>query len=104
MTRTVADLTDDEIVDAIASFGLEGCDDDMCDSDVWDLFISRANVRIEFSRDNAECVEERLERLFYASRLVRESHGAWTPSVFEWGRRLAHRNAEDIAKMLAGET
>lgn len=106
MMRTIADLTDDEIVDAIASYGIAGVDWSPDANEGVDDVLARLGI------DNSG--EERIMLRVRAADM-RDVHGArlrWCDgydcfmmglSHSEWARRLAHRSAEDIARMLAGE-
>jgi hypothetical protein len=91
MTRTVADLTDDEIVDAVTSFGVTGAGH-------WAL-LERLGCHV--SGNNEFTLGYRMRQL---DRLIVTGTGVVFRDASEWGRRLANRTAEDIAKILAGET
>lgn len=106
MSRAVSDLTDDEIVDAIASNGLSGVnwspDADGEDRGVLTL------LGIDYSDDARYALRERIAELRDAGPVPRLR---WCdgPECYilglshaEWAKRLAHRTADEIRKILWG--
>lgn len=113
--RTVENLTDDEIVDAIAAFGLLGFDaGDIEDAGPWDALCERLGLytpgawpgreqEAEFdaaltARINALCDKQ--------DGPLMEPGGAYGAVVFlephEWARRLAGLREDSIAAILSG--
>jgi hypothetical protein len=100
VTKSVSDLTDDEIVDAIASFGLFG-------APVHKKLVNRIDPERAHDDEFVRNVLNVIVMRDRESMRARVTNGLerYTLSLtpLEWGKRLAHRNAEDIAKMLAGD-
>jgi hypothetical protein len=109
MTRTVADLTDDEIVDAVAKHGLVGVNwsFDGGPDDVGHVLVM---LDVENGDGERDALRERVAELRDCGDDDRlrwcDGHDCYIIGLtpFEWGKRLANLPATDIAKMLAGET
>lgn len=106
--RRLEDVTDDEIVDAIASFGIDGCDvEDDYDAGPWLKYLERLGFTRTRDDDVVDLDDEFGDRFFALrerGRLVLTMAGHIAPSSREWGRRLAGKTADEIAKALRGET
>lgn len=109
------ELTDDEIVDFVASYGLPGMpvgdqysDDDgttllaarlmgMCLKEAWEKDL---DIELEAAE---EAVVQRFESITERVQIDKtETYYYLTPK--EWGRRLARKGAANIEKALAGDT
>ena len=89
MKRTVASLTDDEIVDAVASFGITGAGH-------WAL-LERLGCHV--SGNNEFALGYRIRQ---SDRFASTSNGVVFLDAREWSKRLANLPADDIARILAG--
>jgi hypothetical protein len=110
--RAVADLTDDEIVNAIARLGLDGLpaigeDDDDFDEDDADFLAGRLGLPDD-DYEISKALIARTSALHKAGRLRSTATYGTALSTGEWGRRIAARlgcpaRADEIAAVLKGE-
>lgn len=105
--RAVKDLTDDDIVDAVAGEGREGLDiEDVWEGNAFHAVCVRLGLleEDEGDEDVYEPVEAELaERMRALSdRLTAPTGDVMHLTSAEWGRRLAGKSAEEIATTLRG--
>ena len=95
MSKRLLDVTDDEIVNGLATFGHGG---------VPVTRLSQLATRIDLDECNG--LEERLYMIYLKTDRVVRPNGDdhYVLSNAEWGRKLAGKFAEPIARMLDGET
>lgn len=103
MSRSAFHVTESEIVDAVARFGIDGMNAESCESDDFALFVRALKIRTLSQNDFA--MFQRLRALVDCGAGI-ESH-PFIPdririAAEEWGRRLANRRASEIEVLLFG--
>lgn len=103
--KSVSDLTDDEIVDWFVRQGMNGIEITPL---LWVKLGNELGVRTNDMPDESQDVIEtqigfRVAELLDAKGKLVDVADGWICATFaEWGKRLANRPADEIAKMLAG--
>lgn len=95
--RKVAELTDDEIVDMIATFGRHGMH-------VTDCCAAVKRAKCEPSKDECSLICKRAARIYFdTNRLVSpEGNGRYYLAPREWAKRLVGKTVEELEKLLEG--
>jgi hypothetical protein len=100
MTKRVADVTDDQIVDAICAHGIAGWDSDD-DDQMTDLLM--AVDADEDSNDELISLQERLDTLTTIGARLREvGCSSFEVAPAEWARRVVGKSEAEIAAILQG--
>lgn len=98
--RTVSELTDDEIVTAVAAAGVIGLDTE----DIFEGSPTHALMERLLVDPYSEAEEKRLFRRIHKMkrRLFVDLHSRLRLTHREWGARLGGRSATEITQMLRG--